>query len=265
MNTGLRTIDKYIDSHDCVVMKNGDGGDANHGFFYVIGAMYASASQKHRCMLRDFARRMIGYLQVDPETYVRHKDDGVTWHADPKEFSRDQELSLVWMMAVCGFNYHVEAIVKSRLRRFGRCQNADILGPEHWGLYIRAMRWRWLYLTLILCDLHMVLSVIVRCIKSQLDFDDVGDDKNTTLMIMAGESVMWTPLVEIARLIYKYFRADWFVDGEYHHKISIGNGVQYAWDRYYREETGAPPINDYMRPFITGWLAWDAKDSRPQK
>lgn len=250
----MRKITDFIDKHGCVVMGNGDGGDPNHGFFFVIGEMYAQKNDSAKAGVRDFARAMLNFLKDGPGQYVRHQCDGEAWHADPKEFSRDQTLPLAFMLSVCGFRTDLKELYWAHFRRLGKCQNKDWLFPEHWNIFIRGLGWWWLYPLLIIGDIQMIGSAIVRCIKSQRDFDDVGDDKNMTLSIMAGELYLWTPFVEIARLIYKYFRADWFVDGPYHHKISIGHGVQYAWDRYYREETGAPPINEYMRPFIKGWL-----------
>lgn len=162
--------------------------------------------------------------------------DTAQWNSI-SDFSRDQQSSLVIAMGVYKLFEPLKRMFWQHVKRLGFYQNKDYASPEHWGYYIRAFGWRWLYWYLYLGDLFMLLNVYIRLHKAK-DPNDVGDDLNLSLALLQAHLSMPTFISKYALELYK----------------KRPFGVQYAFDWYFREETGANPFNELYAPIIERYL-----------
>lgn len=223
----------HFDNLGLLVQKDGDGGDtAQRTGMYYLGRFLTTQGGERFLLYPEFDEKL-SYLEYgESGNFRRHPQQ---WNA-LDDFSRDQQTPLVIAMGIFGFTKRLGRMFWNHVKRFGKYQNKDFASPEHWGYYVRAFKSRWLYPYLLLSDIWMLGGTLVRLYKASKDFDDVGDDLNCILALLQSELVMPTPASKLTTYLYKKYRAF--------------GGPQYALDRYFREETGANPINELYKPII---------------
>ena len=166
--------------------------------------------------------------------WVRHPHPTEAWHADPTQFSRDQ-----WEGLMCGLIETNNSVYLSNtwaLQKMFRAQNGDIVSWEY-NLYIRAFKKYYLYPVLILLDLGLVVSVLIRVITSFIDQNNTGDDINVSTMAILAVKHMPTPLSLLAALLYRLYKG----------------GVLRAFQQYYQRPE-APPMDELLKPELEKYL-----------
>lgn len=227
----MKYIYDYFDQYG--LLRNGDTGDsARETGTYLIP--HTSISYNLLFSLRDLSQCF------NPLTcqWVRHPHPTEPWHADPKEFSRDQ-----WTGVMCGLiskrNYpEAENMIRGTWKgqRFLRAQNGDLVTYEY-SLYIRGLQKRFLYPLLFVLDLGILLNVVLRVAISYFSETNTADDINVTSMCIVARQVMPTPVVWLACQLYKLRK----------------HGVYWAWQQYYARPE-APPMDEHLRYLIERYL-----------
>lgn len=246
----MRSWESHIDNRG-LLTHSGDGGDtANREGLFAIAEVLCPTSP-FRQISWDMRRAQ---LEISPGIYVRHPEGSravPSFWSNPNEFSRDQQIPLTVAMTLKQDWWARDRLFKAHSRRFFKCQNSDWLSP---AIYMRcaqngllhALAW----LPLIVFDLALLWNTFNRCgwvpqitdgKLKWLDEDDVGDDVNHTVMLLYARLYSPTPVSWLARKLYVWFRPY--------------GGVQRAWDWYFREESGAPPLNELWSPIIKKWMS----------
>lgn len=211
----MKDISSYFDSDDLI--RNSDTGDSCRET-----ATYAMITGIPHGLDKCYT----------PQGWIRHPHPTDAWHADPKEFSRDQ-----WTALMCFFIMHPASIVTQILlkptyeaQRLFRAQNNDVISWEY-VLYLRAFnKHKWVMTVL---DIGLLISVLIRVVKSYIDKNDTADDINTVMMCIAFKQRNPTITAFLARKAYLMYRG----------------GVFGAWQRYY-ERTEAPPMDELYKQAI---------------
>lgn len=255
-----RDLDGYLDSYNLVVQKDGDGGDTANKMGLLGVAAYFLNDQD----LKDYVREGLPKLIVDTNPYklVRNPTPNIFW-SDPNHFSRDQQSAVVLGASLVDKKLMVFNIMLAHLMRYGAYQNfqfktqdvsgkttlikGDIASPEHLGYYARALDAYHLYPLLYIADLFMLLNSIVIVVKSYLDPDDTSNDLNHIAALLFTKVKQPTLMSWLARQVYVRLRAN---AGKDKQSRLPGFAPQTALDHYFREETGAPPINEFFKPFL---------------
>lgn len=113
--------------------------------------------------------------------------------------------------------------------------NGDALFPDNWAALYRAKATNGDEIRIFLGDLYLIFQVIIRCILSHKDHDDVGDSLNITMRTILGAHVRPTWASRLACWLFGKF---------------IYGGVQYQLDVYFKPNH-APPINECYRPIVS--------------
>lgn len=206
---------------------------------------------------------------------LRRHPDKKYWYSDPRNCSRDQQVSLVVAMGLFGDKTRLKSILLKHLLRCGFYQNVqhngdpgfnkpikewrdgwklpDIITPVEIGSYVRAFKFWPAYPLLFFTDFFLAISVIIRCIQAK-HYDDVGDDLNVLIHITQSHFVLPTLISKLAKKIYFKFRPRFEIirlpSAELIAKPNKDTiGPQYALDWYFRD-IFSPPINDLWRPLI---------------
>lgn len=244
----------YFDRNNFIVQKDQDGGDT----LRVEGSYACALRWRERLKISNEEyfkttyqqyKRTLDLLQVEPGVFIRHPFDGVEWHKDPKETSRDQLTPTVIAMGLTQLREDLWQYTKRFARRgFLKFQNKDLAGPQDWASLVRAFwdvdgRSTASYVMLLcllpvvlLGDLQLLLSVLVRCLKAR-NPDDVGDDWNLLALVLQAQYSLPTPISFIARKLYKWFRPK-----------SFGSGMATTEDR--RDIPYDQPIYDALRWYV---------------
>lgn len=224
-----------FDAFNLIVQSDGDGGDTAQrtGMFYYING--------DRTAFEDALER----LEIRPGIYARHPyQEG--FRSDPSRFSRDQQRPLVIALGKYGMYDRLERLAWEHLKRFGKYQNVDFVGPTNISEYIRAFRARALYPVLLFTDLGLLGDSILTVTLSYFNRDRT-DDNNHVLTLLQAQDIMSTPVSWLAQKIYKHFRARNFGNSV----LGEGSPVQGALAWYHRPETGGNPlIADCYRDLI---------------
>ncbi len=242
-----RDWSQHFDSYG-LLTHNGDGGDtaSREGLFAIAEVLLPIAPARE--LSWEFR---VSKLEIDPGIFVRHPEHSravPSFWSNPNEFSRDQQNPLSKAMVFKNRKHVFDRLFKNHSRRFFFCQNKDFFGP---AIYIRAYGWYWLYPLLVIMDLALLwnslnrIGLIPRIQETTgkvmwLNEDDVGDDINHTVDLLYSRFRMPTPVSYLARILYRSFRPY--------------GGCQRAWDHYFREEVGAPPLNEMWAPIIQKWI-----------
>ena len=229
-----------VDEFGLIVQGDGDGGDTAQrtGFYY-----FARSFREDYREIIDYLelRQAICLLEVRPGIWKRHFNQ---W-TDEDDFSRDQQMPLIIAMGAWGITGPIVDTLWIHLARLGKYQNNDYASPEHWGMYVRALRWKPGYPIVVLGDLFMLLNSIILIVKSR-DPDNVGDDLNHCMSLVQSYYWMPTPISYLARKTYVKFRRKNFGN------ILLGekNAVMGALSWYFRKSSGASPLNEIWRPLV---------------
>lgn len=227
-----------FDEHGLIVQADGDGGDTAQrtGMFYFVYDDPAS-----------FARAL-DQLEVRPGVYVRHPHQH-GFRSDPREFSRDQQRALVIALGAYGMTARLWRMTKEHVKRLGKYQNKDFVGPSHVGEYIRAYGTSYLYPVLLVTDFALLLNSARIAIVHRYD-PGHSDDNNHVMSLAQARYVMPTPASWLARKIYKKFRPP--NDGNFRMKEAYAAHGALVW--YHRaENNGNPLIGEAYRNVISNF------------
>jgi len=223
---------------------NGDGGDAaaDTGRLYIWKWITAPGALTKTGDWQDY-KKVLGFIAPCPlilNDYVRYPiedlklDPDGKWK-DPKNYSRDQEVSNVIAMGLYNLHDRLISLFWHRVKSFGFMPNKDLIMPQHWGAFIRGLKWKRLSWSLYLSDCFLYLQSYflrwVRVIKP----DHVAPDLNYTCLLIQSSLVFPTFISRAA--IRNYKKAD----------------PQAAWDKYHSSEW-ATPLNELYKPLITELL-----------
>jgi hypothetical protein len=211
-----------VDAHGLIVQANGDGGDTAQrtGMFYFV----------HRDP-KAFSRAL-DLLEIEAGVFVRHPyQDG--FRSNPSRFSRDQQRPLVIALGAYGMHDRLWRLFEAHLRRLGKYQNRDYIGPVNVGEYIRAFKSKPLYPLLFVTDVGLIYSSLDIAVRSRFDPDDV-DDNNHLMSLIQSQEVMDTPLSWLARKVYRHLRGKNLGNSELGESEPVQGAI--AW--YHRNQNG---------------------------
>lgn len=216
----------YTDDNGLIVQKDMDGGDsAGREGDYWFGT---DLIEQH--LDSESFNNTLTKLEVQPGVFVRNP----VHYNDPKDFSRDQTISLICAMGRMKAYSTLKLLLEKQLKNYFRYQNGDVGFFEDAGYYIRAFKAWYLYPVLLLGDTQMFINSLVRLYKGR-DTNDVSDDINHTIALLQAQNTYPTPVSWLARKVYKF----------------IKGGIQSRWNWYFRAETGANPFNELYQPLIS--------------
>lgn len=234
----MRSWEPYIDNRGLLVHLDGGGDTANREGLFAIAEVLCP-NPPARAISWDLRR---GQLEIEPGIYVRHPEHSravPSFWSNPNEFSRDQQLPLTVALILKNDQWGISRLFRAHSRRFFKCQNKDWLGP---AIYLRNVQNRLLrfpaWVLLHVCDLSLVVNSILRCIYGR-NPDDVGNDLNHVATLLLSRVRLPTITSWFARKLYVLFRP---------------GGAQRAWDWYFREESGGPPMNELWAPLIAKYI-----------
>lgn len=235
----------FEDKHGLIVQANGDGGDccSRTGlFWYAIFIFRGGARPDRDEFMADFRQLRVSI----PGNLRRHPDQGPNcgkpgardfscWN-NPRVFSRDQLIPILIALGAWDRKVELTEILKAHLKRFFFCQNGDLTGPQHFGVWIRAFENKFFKPILYVTDLFLVLGALIDLVKFKFNPGDTSDVIIGALQIIQGKRVLPTFLTHLAAWILNF------------------RGVQDAWNIYFHHKTGAPPFNDLYRPLIKDYF-----------
>lgn len=234
-----------------IVQADNDSGDSAQRtgmFYYAVN----DVDRFRICMLA----HMTGF-----DTLVRDTL-GAGFRSDPNEFSRDQQDPIVitsGKYGACGF---VRRVLWEHVKRFGRYQNKDWANLQTIGVYVRALRCKWLWPLLCLTDLGLLLQALIIWVRCRNRPDDV-DDNNMVMRLAQAMDVLPTPTSYLARKLYVALRpwnygcSGW--KGEANENGSYTSYTSYngyhpvygALRWYHRGESGGnPALAEVWRPIV---------------
>lgn len=203
----IQQIAQYnVDSQNMITQSDAkkDGGDtANRiGIFYYMAKILGLTKDFLGRDLDEGFEASLKALEIQPGIYIRHPTQVSIFNV-PEHFSRDQQTPI--SIAMSAYKSQLERLTRlanNHFKRFGKYQNTDISGPQHWGFYSRRSNNYIMYPYLILSDIGLVGDSIVRVIKRKNDPSDTSDDLDHSIAIIQAYEVMPTPLSWLARKIY---------------------------------------------------------------
>ncbi len=182
------------------------------------------------------------------------------------DVSRDQTMPMIIAAAFHKDRELVENIWHEVVRNLYRFPNGDPCGPADIATFIRAYRECGIDSSPVggafdcfLGDSQLLGGSFIRALISRSEPDNVGDCLNHTCHLILSHFQSSTRTSRLAlgtfanwRKPYVYLGGDskefanYMTTGRY----LKGQGVQYAWDHYYRPETQNNPFHDLARPVI---------------
>lgn len=225
----------YYDENGLIVQKDMDGGDTagREGDYWFQAGLLMGPNAYN-----DEFDRVLKLLQVSPGVFIRNpRQNPVTppdksWN-DPTDFSRDQSVPIILALGEMKRYSVLKSMLWEQIKRGTLYQNKDIALPQDWGYYIRALNAWYLYPVLFVGDVFLLINSVIRCIMGT--DDNTSDDVNHTMVLLQAQYRLPTPISWFARKFYKFLRR---------------GGIQNAWDKYFKPESGANPFNELYRPLI---------------
>ncbi len=236
----MRDMNRYIDNYGLIVQdlngySKGDGGDAAHKTSHYAIASFLSGKEPHESF-----KKLIEVQKATP--FVRHPDTS-KWYSMTNRMSRDQSFPYVIALALLGnfkmlFHFFIRHMLHAFLFTWNTIPNYVMPGDtqykkklpdltlfEFFNVYIRGFRLYPLYPLLLLGDLEMLGSCIIK------RYDNDKDVCNSVASVLLAKAVMPTPLSYLARKILKPV-------------------AQKKLDEYFREDWMEPPINEVYRSSV---------------
>jgi len=236
----MRDMNRYIDQWGLIVQdlngySKGDAGDACHKTSHLAIANYLNGQQLHSSF-----QRLIEVQKATP--FVRHPDSS-KWYSRTDRMSRDQSFPYVIALALlANFGMLFHFFIRHALHLFLFTWNyypnyvmpgdtdykrkmPDITLFEFFNVYIRGFRLYPLYPLLLIGDLEMLGSCLIK------RYDSDKDVCNSLASVLLAKEIMPTPLSYLARKILKPV-------------------AQRKLDDYFREDWMEPPINEFYRPSV---------------
>jgi hypothetical protein len=270
VQTYYEYVQPYRDSFGLIAQapaNDRDGGDSSHriGLFY--GGLYL-LFKDNKVVMQKVEKDLdadLAKITVGPGKFIRHPDHKM-WYSNPDNFSRDQTISLIAVLGLFDSPEHRKLIrqnLQNVLDNHGffpnRLQNwtnaekhlpydyNDIIGPDDFGLYIRAMRsekWKW---ALWVTDSQTFLQSLINVVMSYVDNTSTSNDVNHTMRLLVSKHIWPTWWTRSAAYIYFNFRNYSPDTPESGHATSP---VQSAWNYYFREAAYGPAIHKEFQCII---------------
>ena len=236
----MRDLNRYVDKWGLIVQDingytQGDGGDACHKTSHLAIANYINGNEQHPSF-----NQLISYQNKTP--FIRHPDPSM-WYSETDRFSRDQSYPYIIALSLLNnrtmlFHYFIRHSLHLFLFTWNTYPNwykkddpkckwklPDLTLFEFFNIYIRGFRLYILYPLLLLGDLEMMISCLIKL------HDNDKDVANSLASVLLAKEIMPTPLSYLARKFLKPI-------------------VQKKLDLYFSEELLEPPINEYYKPII---------------
>ena len=223
----------YVDQNGLPCQLGGDGGDSAQR----LGMIGLAVNNTNAAIVPDLPNYVteIDKLEIQPGIMIRNPIK----YNNPDDFSRDQQSAIVIASGYNNDQARCKRLLWAHIQRFGKYQNSDWGAPDDFACYFRALNWYFMYPLVLLGDMFLLGSVLVRLYKAAQDPTDTSDDLDLTMQLIQAKENMATPISWAARLLYKKFRR---------------NGVQWAFDSYFSEASGAPPMNVLYESVLTNRL-----------
>jgi hypothetical protein len=277
-----RQMIDYFDRWGMIVQANKDGGDSCQRFgMYHLGIFFGIS------FVRDFNLNdewpFTGYMSYQktisllecpdsPDNYRRHPDP-TKWYSDSDRLSRDQFIPLIIGLGLYSMKNELSGLFRRHLnKRFllfsintkpngvpssdPTWKIPDLTLFSVWALYIRSFnrcRNKYMkYLTPLLWvfDSAILVNSIIITIRGDLNPEETSDDLNHIITLLYALTNMPTPIAKLAKFIYKFRPKTLPPACGYQSDF----GPQTALDYYFREESGAPPMNELYRSFLEKML-----------
>lgn len=255
-----RRWNDHIDSYDFITQRGGDGGDSAQRLgMYALGWAIKHAARPDDEVHTDL-RYKLEQLELPSGEWVRHPNHAM-WYGQPGTMSRDNFLPLMVLMGLLGATDTLKRVfINLFVKRLGFMWNTkhiwetdgwkipDHVMPSGAAVFMRACNSKWFYPILVMCDLWLYLNSFVRVVKSRVfDPDDVSDDLNLIIQMLWAKYRLPT---FISKWATRYYVKERGKAGKNFDQLLMGFGPQTALDWYFREETGAPPMNEYYKEFL---------------
>jgi hypothetical protein len=241
----------YLDEYNLPVQADGDRGDtaSRVGIIGTAIALYEDWKDLPDQIKNQFnffnAVSDLNIGTLEKPSFVRHFDGSTPYKNgtmpqvyvnNPNRFSRDQHRPLVVALSYYSAKQDLlKNVIKEHIKRFGMYQNADIASPECVAVYLRAMNYSYItYPLLVLGDLFTLGNILIRAYEYKKNNDNVGDIINLTVTVLQSITRKETFLSKFNRYLLNKFIP-----------------VQKAWDHYFREDSGANPLNELYKPIIS--------------
>jgi hypothetical protein len=235
------------DAQGFIVQKNMDAGDSSSRtgiFYYLAAVLKLKADYKGKALNEGFNENLNSH-EVTTGVYIRHPRISNNTYpngtrvqgfvADPSEMGRDQMNPLI--IALGEYPDQLARLNRwdsAQYNRYGRYQNKDIMGPQDYGMTIRAYKNKWHYFLLPLCDLGLVINSIFRLLGRLRDANDTTDDVLHSLMIIQAYYTAPTPVSWLARQIYNLSKPIKALQGYF----SAQSGAAPLWFLYQEASKG---------------------------
>lgn len=236
----MRDMNRYIDSYGLIVQdlngySKGDAGDSAHKTSHLEIALNLMDESSHPSF-----QKLVDVQKATP--FVRHPDTS-KWYSQTNRMSRDQSYPYIIALALAGrfkdlFHFFIRHALHGFLFTWNTYPNYVMPGEagykkklpdltlfEFFNIYIRGFRLFPLYPLLLLGDLEMLISCLIK------RFDSDKDVCNSLASVLLAKEIMPTPLSYLARKILKPV-------------------AQKKLDDYFREDWMEPPINEFYRPIV---------------
>jgi hypothetical protein len=186
----------YLDRTGLIVQSNGDGGDTAQrtGFYFsarLIRAILGIANDPLPDGMAEFTKAWD--LLTPGGRLVRNPNN---WNM-PNDTSRDQTRPMMIAGGLSGDAWRA-ALLLPQGKIIRRYPNGDVMSPENWNEYCRAIGsppgW--------LGDAFAYGDAYTRCSQSLGNPDDVGDDLNTLLTLVYFNVVQPTKTAKAALSLY---------------------------------------------------------------
>lgn len=215
-----------------------DGGDGGQrtGMYY-FGLSLSDYSDIHIDLIKFYGA--LSQIEVKSGIYVRCPYRSPTWRKwdSPKlalwdntnNFSRDQMISIIIACGAYGAGGKLARIGLAFLKRLGLNQNYDLMGPHHWGAFIRSSGNKWLYPLLYFTDLCLLLS---SCIDSRRYKTHHTEIPNMLMILLQSYTMMPTFLSKLTRRLFNK------------------EGLKTHTMLYFTSEAGDVPMHTLYNPLI---------------
>lgn len=271
----VRKLEDFIDNKGMVIAYNKevgvepDGGDS----IQTTSQMYISKYITSPGGRSDNAKEFYAIMEKCSRGHQQHGTDepqfqlvrywnDLYWPGQLWIMSRDN-LEAPWAAAALYAPYNedlkvfFDLLTSELIKRGGFTWNYKHIWPhpdfepkipdlvEPWSLAARAIRgyrlW-YLYPILFLLDLDTLVTSVIRVIKSWFNPDNTASDLNHQGRLVFKQLVYWTPIVWLAKYIYRLRRRPTLEPGE----ESLGNVAIEVYQSYYWEYNDPPAFEFWV-------------------
>lgn len=237
-------FNQFKDKFGLILTAAKDGGDAaaRTGFWgltsFVLFKIGAIGLDDWLQIRADF-NKASAHLEPYPGIFIRHPERSKNWEKEGARdfarwndwlvFSRDNFMQYMGGLLVADDGHRKGRAIEATERHHGLLQNGDIMGPSHWGVFLRARNYgpslKWLYL----CDLFLLGGVIIQSIKK-----DASDSVNGLSMLM----------------IAKHFNPTFLSNAALWWAKHLDNYEKYFIEYFGNPKDPGAPFHEYCKPIF---------------